>query len=859
MKVKKLLSVIMATSMFIGAVSIVTAEGTTASSQSFETIGGANILDVGAEGEYSTVYYGGIPWRVLSKEYSDGQANATDGILLLSEHAMAKGIRYNAHYSNNAWSSSDKAWASAMVLPWDDPRNPMYESNMANGTKTDDSSGGYITSDIRMYLTGMGNYELVRPFAYYAESWPASWDTFADRNGQGWRYYTRELAEETQPLADKTYFVKGEFELSNHGRDCATVNRVTVPGLYPITPADWAEDTWYTLDANGEPVLMTEWPEGATTVNAYYDQAGYSIADVSNGFEAGVKYYTFERYLENTCPKVIVNGQEVAMGNHLAALYKWVAYSIPELDNVDHNLAIINETFANGLSASEKNFATDMGFTAAEQAAVLPTSGHGYNRGSGVRLNWNSNIGSTFGDRLDNDTYFSLSGEEVYNYLTAAGHTKPCTLLDGTTAAGDIWTRSWGRADIQTLITYDSNAVNWYKGANTWWQSIRPAFNLNPESVVMLTAVEGEQNAYTMTLADSSRNFNVTSCERIQDTMNVTYTGAKVGANEYFSYVLKNKTTGEMIKYGRVANVTEENGTIAIDVSNINTFAYDMYIFNEQVNGELDTRYASEMFKLAYDLNEYSISLSADRTAIKATESVNVTVSIDKAYYSAEYTFYYDTAKFTCEQDAVDNDGKIYVSNLFKGNAGDLATYTLVAKNDIIKLDSGDVSVSGNVIEFKEQTLTSDENIVHGDALNIKISLNYTAEIKADYIQGYSLILVYGNDQEGYAYMNENMFYVEQYGAYAFIIEGSISFEELDARLSKADGTCETINPSFDVNCEFVADGKVDLKDATAAYACSIGDFNVAEYMELYLRADVKKDFKVDINDVNAIVAYYNN
>ena len=107
--------------------------------------------------------------------------------------------------------------------------------------------------------------------------------------------------------------------------------------------------------------------------------------------------------------------------------------------------------------------------------------------------------------------------------------------------------------------------------------------------------------------------------------------------------------------------------------------------------------------------------------------------------------------------------------------------------------------------------------------------------------------------------MNENMFYVEQYGAYAFIIEGSISFEELDARLSKADGTCETINPSFDVNCEFVADGKVDLKDATAAYACSIGDFNVAEYMELYLRADVKKDFKVDINDVNAIVAYYNN
>ena len=256
-----------------------------------------------------------------------------------------------------------------------------------------------------------------------------------------------------------------------------------------------------------------------------------------------------------------------------------------------------------------------------------------------------------------------------------------------------------------------------------------------------------------------------------------------------------------------------------------------------------------------YELEDYTLSLTADKTALKATEALNVTVSIDRAYYFAEYTLSYDTTKFSCAADSND-DGVIFVSNLFNGQAGDLATYTLVAKNDIQSVYEGEVfSVIGNVIQYKEQTLNGIENQVIGDTETIKISLNYTAGVKTDYVQGYSLVLVKGDDA-GYAYNGKKMFYVEAYGAYAMLVEGVVTAEAIDAALSKATD-CERIRQSYNVNAEYVNDGVIDMKDAAAAYACAIVDFDVTEYMELYLRADVNGDCKVNMVDVNAIVRNY--
>lgn len=256
-----------------------------------------------------------------------------------------------------------------------------------------------------------------------------------------------------------------------------------------------------------------------------------------------------------------------------------------------------------------------------------------------------------------------------------------------------------------------------------------------------------------------------------------------------------------------------------------------------------------------YEMSRFNFSVTADKTALKATESLNVTVSIDKAYYAAEYTFTYDTATFACAADTND-DGVIFVSNLYQGGAGDLATYTLVAKNDIQSVYEGEVfGVTGNVVEFKEQLLNGIETEVVGDVETVKVSLNYTAGIKADYVQGYTLVLAQGDDA-GYAYNGVKMFYVEAYDAYAILVKGAVTEAMIDVALSKTTD-CETIRQSYNVNAEYVKDGVIDIKDATMTYACTIVDFDVAEYMELYLRADVNGDCKVNIVDINAIVKNY--
>ncbi len=255
-------------------------------------------------------------------------------------------------------------------------------------------------------------------------------------------------------------------------------------------------------------------------------------------------------------------------------------------------------------------------------------------------------------------------------------------------------------------------------------------------------------------------------------------------------------------------------------------------------------------------LDEFKFDIDVDgKNEIKTGETIQAVISLDKAFYSAEYTFTYNTALFTCAEDA-DGDGVIY-GIVFErdANAG-FATFNLTAKNNIEKVEVAALTVTGNVVQYQEQILNQYVNVSEGEEETIKISLNYTVEIVADYVSGYSLVLVKGNDG-GYALNSDNMFYVEAYEAYAIIVMGAIDEAGVDAGIAKATG-CETIMPSFDVNCEFVKDGKVDLKDATIAYACTSTHFDVPSYMELYLRADVNADKHVNIVDVNAITANYN-
>ena len=148
--------------------------------------------------------------------------------------------------------------------------------------------------------------------------------------------------------------------------------------------------------------------------------------------------------------------------------------------------------------------------------------------------------------------------------------------------------------------------------------------------------------------------------------------------------------------------------------------------------------------------------------------------------------------------------------------------------------------------------ITIPGSAVTGDiVINVSATekLDYTVEIE-EYITGVSLILVTGENASGYTYDGNVMYYVADYDAFAWLLEGNA---DQSAVAEAASGTYETISAGYDVN----ATGKVDFYDAGAAFGCYNNAYTVADYVAMYLRADVNGDYSVDAADVSAIMDNY--
>ena len=143
---------------------------------------------------------------------------------------------------------------------------------------------------------------------------------------------------------------------------------------------------------------------------------------------------------------------------------------------------------------------------------------------------------------------------------------------------------------------------------------VRPAFNLNLNSVLFTSAVVGGKpnggltpisehtgNEWKLTLLDNSRNFTVTEkaadgCPG--DTLTLHYNGATTGANEYISVIIADNSGAQY--YGRVAQPTAESGTVEIKIpSDIVPGSYTLKVFSEQYNGDRKTDYASNFTDIA--------------------------------------------------------------------------------------------------------------------------------------------------------------------------------------------------------------------------------------------------------------------
>ena len=218
------------------------------------------------------------------------------------------------------------------------------------------------------------------------------------------------------------------------------------------------------------------------------------------------------------------------------------------------------------------------------------------------------------GGQVDNAVFWPLSTKEaiaVNNDLRALDPAHP------NWVTSSWYLRSPGSKTFYVAIVSSDGSVQ-YSGASIRkknnHRTVRPAFNLNLNSVLFASAAVGGKpdggltpiseytgNEWKLTLKDSNRNFAVTETTVSGDpgdTVTLHYTGATTGTNEYISVILADSSGTKY--YGRVAQPTVENGTVEIKIpSGLAPGSYTLKVFSEQCNGDYNTDYASNFTDIA--------------------------------------------------------------------------------------------------------------------------------------------------------------------------------------------------------------------------------------------------------------------
>ena len=365
----------------------------------------------------------------------------------------------------------------------------------------------------------------------------------------------------------------------------------------------------------------------------------------------------------------------------------------------------------------------------------------------------------------------------------------------------------------------------------------------------------------------------------------------------------------------------------------------------------LHDTYPLEHTKQGADAELWSISWSSSDTSVAAVTSAGLIIAVGggTAVISAK------AGKMTAVC-TVAVETSIYAVTLGEGLQGDdSATQGLDYNGMIIDFIPDDNSHRYTVtctIDGQSRTLSVSATggfTIPGEQITGDITLSLEmVSIKsgifayADYITGYTLVIVRGEGKEGdddgnksesgngggadsdsnnggsgdegsngsgndviyrpegYLFDGNMMYYVEAYGAYAYLTRGRLTDAEAaervlpltvaetelkaDARAAaEADAGSETgagrgtetatsastdaasnattnaaaktsraaaavIGAEYNVNMD--RNGKVDISDVIAIIGCYLMEYDVGIYMEVYLRADVTADYAIDVLDV---------
>ena len=217
------------------------------------------------------------------------------------------------------------------------------------------------------------------------------------------------------------------------------------------------------------------------------------------------------------------------------------------------------------------------------------------------------------GAAVSNAVFWPLSSKEanaVKSDLRVADSEHP------DWASSYWWLRS--PSELPNAAAYvDGNGNIQYHGMYDFRSEygVRPAFNLNSDSVLFASAAVGGKpeggltpiseysgNEWKLTLRDGSRSFSVTSNKTVTSapggTVEITYTGTETGGNEYVSVLLCD-SNDNVLYYGKIAQ-NSASGTASIAIpGDLAPGSYNLKVFSEQCNGDYNTDYASNFTDIA--------------------------------------------------------------------------------------------------------------------------------------------------------------------------------------------------------------------------------------------------------------------
>ena len=218
---------------------------------------------------------------------------------------------------------------------------------------------------------------------------------------------------------------------------------------------------------------------------------------------------------------------------------------------------------------------------------------------------------------LNGDKVFFLSAEEAgkaaYGFIDDNAR-----IANYGDSAGGWWLRSPHQDYNSAGVVNASGGVRaeWVNDTN----AARPAFNLKPDSVLLVSAAVGGKGAadgifkipeysgdeWKLTLLDDTRTFWVTETAAVGKpggSVTLNFSGARTGQNEYISAIIKGESGAT--HYGRIMKPTAADTQLSFTLPyDLDSGNYKLYVFSEQCNGDYKTDYASRFQAVALTVEE---------------------------------------------------------------------------------------------------------------------------------------------------------------------------------------------------------------------------------------------------------------